>query len=378
MKNYNIVFLLFFLIPTFAFSQMTVKGNVKDKKTKEVLSGVDIILKGTTKGTATDFDGNYSISNVKPGDVLVFTIIGYKPVEIVVANEPKIDVEMDESTETLKEVVIIGYGSTTKQDATGSVEKVSTDEFNQGAIVSPEQLLTGKSAGVRITSGGGAPGEGSEIRIRGGASLSANNAPLIVVDGLPLDQRGVQGVRNQLNAINPNDIKDFVVLKDASATAIYGSRASNGVILITTKKGYTNSPFKVDYDVKTSVQTIPAFVDVLNVNQFRDVVATDSNYNPALLGNSETDWQKEIYTNGNGVIHDVTFSQGFESFNYRVSLNHTYQNGILRSDTYQRDALNLALTKRFLDNDLKLTLTSKGIIDQNRFANRGAIGAAIA
>jgi len=378
MKNYNIVFLLLFLIPVFAFSQLTVSGKVKDKKTKEVLSGVDIVVKGTTKGTTSDFDGNYSISKVKPKDVLVFTFLGYKPVEITIDDKSTINVEMEESAETLNEVVIIGYGSTTKQDATGSVEKVSTDEFNQGAIVSPEQLLTGKSAGVRITSGGGAPGEGAEIRIRGGASLSANNSPLIVVDGLPLDQRGVQGVRNQLNAINPNDIKDFVVLKDASATAIYGSRASNGVILITTKKGHTNTAFKIDYDVKTSVQTIPTFVDVLNVNQFRDVVATDTNYNPALLGNAETDWQKEIYTNGSGVIHDLTFGQGFQSFNYRVSLNHTYQNGILRTDTYQRDALNIALTKRFLDSDLKLTLTSKGIIDQNRFANRGAIGAAVA
>ena len=357
---------------------MTVSGTVKDKKTKEVLSGVDIVVKGTTKGTASDFDGNYSVSGVKSGDVLVFTIIGYSPVEIIVKDKAKVDVEMEESAENLKEVVIIGYGSTTKQNATGSVEKVSTKEFNQGAIVSPEQLLTGKSAGVRITSGGGAPGEGAEIRIRGGASLSANNSPLIVVDGLPLDQRGVQGVRNQLNAINPNDIKDFVVLKDASATAIYGSRASNGVILITTKKGHTNMPFKVAYNVKTSVQAIPKYVDVLDVNQFRGIVETDSNYNPALLGNAETDWQKEIYTNGSGVIHDLTFSQGFETFNYRISLNHTYQNGILRTDTYQRDALNLALTKRFLDSDLKLTLTSKGIVDKNRFANRGAIGAAIA
>lgn len=377
MKNSNIIFFILFIIPVLAFSQMTVSGTVKDKKTKEVLSGVDIFVKGTSRGTASDFDGNYSISGVKPGDILVFTIIGYTPIEIIVKDKAKVDIEMEESTENLKEVVIIGYGSTTKQDATGSVEKISADEFNQGAIVSPEQLLTGKSAGVRITSGGGAPGEGAEIRIRGGASLSANNSPLIVVDGLPLDQRGVQGVRNQLNAINPNDIKDFVVLKDASATAIYGSRASNGVILITTKKGHTNTPFKIDYDVKTSMQIIPSYVDVLDVDEFRSVVATDTNYDPTLLGNAETDWQKEIYTNGNGVIHDLTFSQGFETFNYRISLNHTYQNGILRTDTYQRDAINLALTKRLLDNSLKLTLTSKGIVDKNRFANRGAIGAAV-
>jgi iron complex outermembrane receptor protein len=377
MKNIKLVLLFLFLIPFFAFSQITVSGKVVDKETKEVLSGVDVAVKGTTKGTVSDFDGNYTIQNVNLADVLVFTYIGYKPVEVVV-KDSKIDVEMEESAETLDEVVVIGYGSTRKQDATGSVQKISTEDFNQGSIVSPEQLLTGKSAGVRITSGGGAPGEGSEIRIRGGASLTANNSPLIVIDGLPLDQRGVQGVRNQLNAINPNDIRDFVVLKDASATAIYGSRASNGVILITTKKGHTNSSFKIDYDVKTSIQNISKYVDVLDVDDFRTVVQTDSDYNPALLGSSETDWQKEIYTNGSGVIHDLTFSQGFDSFNYRISLNHTYQNGILRTDTYQRDALNLALTQRLLDNNLKLTITSKGIVDKNRFANRGAIGAAIA
>ena len=379
MKNMKHAFLSIFLfVPIIFFAQTTVSGKVVDKKEKVPLSGVDVIIKGTTKGTATDFDGKFSISDVQPKDTLVFSYLGYKTLEIPVNGKTTINVEMEETAEKLEEVVIIGYGSTKKQNATGAVQKVSTEEFNKGSIVSPEQLLTGKSAGVRITRGGGAPGEGAEIRIRGGSSLSANNAPLIVVDGMPLDQRGVQGVRNQLNAINPNDIKDFVILKDASATAIYGSRASNGVILITTKKGNTNTPLKVEYDVKTSVGTVVDYVDVLNANQFRTIVQTDVDYDPSFIGNTETDWQKVIYKNADGVIHNLTFSKGFENFNFRVTYNHTEQRGILKTDTYQRDAINLALTQRLLDANLKLTLTSKGIIDQNRFANTGAIGAAIA
>ena len=181
-----------------------------------------------------------------------------------------LDVAMKEDQATLDEVVLIGYGSTTQQDATGSVQKISPEEFNQGAVISPEQLIAGKSAGVRITPGNGAPGQGAEIRIRGGSSLNANNSPLIVVDGVPLDQRGVQGVRNQLNSINPNEIEDFVVLKDAAATAIYGSRASNGVILITTKKGKKSSPLSITYDLKASVGNIVDKVDVLNAEQFRN------------------------------------------------------------------------------------------------------------
>jgi len=378
MRNFKNTFLSIMLFfPLIAFAQLTIKGKVTDKTTKTELPGVNVVIKGTTSGTTTDFDGLYSINNVKTGDVLVFSFIGYNNVEVTVTSNADINIELEESAESLEEVVLIGYGSTTKQDATGAVEKISVKEFNRGAIVSPEQLLVGKSAGVRITSGGGAPGEGSEIRIRGGASLSANNSPLIVVDGLPLDQRGVQGVRNQLNAINPNDIQDFVVLKDASATAIYGSRASNGVILITTKKGKANAALKIEYDVKVSIGEVTDFVDVLNASQFRAIAETDSDFDPSFLGDTETDWQDQIYKNAAGVIHNVTVSKGYENFNYRVNINHTEQNGILKTDLYERNSINIALTQRLLDNDLKLTLTSKGIIDENRFANQGAIGAAV-
>lgn len=377
MKTFmNSLMLLVFLIPSVMWSQTTVSGTVTDQADALPLPGVNIVIKGTTTGTTTDFEGNFSIS-LNNGDVVVFSYVGYQSQEIIYRGQSRLNVVLIEDTAQLDEVVLIGYGSTTRQDATGAVEKVGEKEFNQGAIVSPEQLLAGKSAGVRITSGGGDPGGGSEIRIRGGASLSANNSPLIVVDGLPLDQRGVQGVRNQLNAINPNDIEDFVILKDASATAIYGSRASNGVILITTKKGKTNAPLKVEYDLKASVATVNDYVDVLSADQVRAIALTDSNYNASLLGDSSTNWQKQIYQTAVGAIHNITVSEGYENFNFRANINHTSQQGILTGDLYERNAINLSAVKRLLNNNLKLTLTTKGILDDNKFADHGAIGAAV-
>ena len=378
MKTFlNSLLVLLFFIPSILLAQSTVSGTVTDKANALPLPGVNILVKGTSVGTTSDFDGNYTIS-AKSGDVIVFSYVGFKTQEITYNGQSKLNVTLTEDAAQLDEIVLIGYGSTTKQDATGAVEKISTEEFNKGAIVSPEQLLAGKSAGVRVTSNNGAPGGGSEIRIRGGASLSANNSPLIVVDGLPLDQRGVQGVRNQLNAINPNDIEDFVVLKDASATAIYGSRASNGVILITTKKGSANTPIKFEYDLKASSSQVNDYVDVLDATQFRAIAETDTNYNASLLGNSNTNWQKEIYQTAIGAIHNLTVSKGYEHFNYRINYNHTSQQGVLTGDLYERNALNLSFVQRLLNNDLKLTLTTKGILDDNKYADNGAIGAAVA
>ena len=378
MKTFlNSLLVLLFFIPSILLAQSTVSGTVTDKANALPLPGVNILVKGTSVGTTSDFDGNYTIS-AKSGDVIVFSYVGFKTQEITYNGQSKLNVTLTEDAAQLDEIVLIGYGSTTKQDATGAVEKISTEEFNKGAIVSPEQLLAGKSAGVRVTSNNGAPGGGSEIRIRGGASLSANNSPLIVVDGLPLDQRGVQGVRNQLNAINPNDIEDFVVLKDASATAIYGSRASNGVILITTKKGSANTPIKFEYDLKASSSQVNDYVDVLDATQFRAIAETDTNYNASLLGNSNTNWQKEIYQTAIGAIHNLTVSKGYENFNYRINYNHTSQQGVLTGDLYERNALNLSFVQRLLNNDLKLTLTTKGILDDNKYADNGAIGAAVA
>ena len=366
------VLFLLFLIPTLTWAQTKVSGTITDGLTGMPLGGVNVVIKDTSQGTSSDFDGNYTI-NVTNGQTLVFSFVGYTSREVVYAGQQQLDMTLLEDADQLDEVVLIGYGETTQQNATGAVSKVSSEEFNQGAIVAPEQLLAGKTAGVRITSGSGAPGGGSEIRIRGGASLSGNNSPLIVVDGLPLDQRGVQGVRNQLNAINPNEILDFVVLKDASATAIYGSRASNGVILITTKKGSANQPFKVEYDAKASQGKVFNKLDLLDANQFSKII-NDTGSDPSISGTSSTDWQDAIYQTALGMIQNVTLSKGFENSNFRVNYNLTSQNGVLIGDHYERNAINANFVQRLFDNDLKLTLTAKAIKDENKYANNGAIG----
>ena len=233
MKTFlNALLFCLIIVPSTLMAQSTVSGTITDKANAMPLPGVNVLIKNTSRGTATDFDGNYTIE-VNEGETIVASYLGYTTQEIVFNGQSTIDVALVEDAAQLDEVVLIGYGSTTKQDVTGAVEKVGDEEFNRGAIVAPQQLIAGKAAGVRVTTGGGAAGEGGEIRIRGGASLSASNNPLIVIDGLPIDQSdqgGAQGSSNPLNAINPADIEDFVGLKDASATAIYGSRASNGVI----------------------------------------------------------------------------------------------------------------------------------------------------
>ncbi|NJW51322.1 SusC/RagA family TonB-linked outer membrane protein [Salinimicrobium oceani] len=369
--------LLLFMMPMSFFAQSTISGIITERDTGMPIPGANVVIKGTTNGTTTNFDGEYTLDGVNLDDVIVVSYLGFASQEIPFTGQQTINVQLQPDTAVLEEVVLIGYGSTRRQDATGAVEQISTEDFNRGAIVSPEQLIAGKSAGVRITSGNGAPGGGAQIRIRGGSSLSANNDPLIVVDGLPLDQRGVQGVRNQLNAINPNEIEDFVVLKDASATAIYGSRASNGVILITTKKGKRGADLTFEYDLKASVGTVTDYVDVLDAAQFRNIIETTEGTDLGLLGESDTDWQDEIYQTAVGAIHNFTVAQGFENFYYRINYNNTSQTGVLKTDLYERNALNIALNTDLLDNDLKLTLTTKASIDANHFAEQGAIGAAV-
>ena len=369
---------LLFMLPMSFFAQNTVSGNVTETATGLPVPGVNVIVQGTSNGTTTDFDGNYTISNVSNEDILVFSFIGFVTQQVPFEGQSTIDITLDEDSATLDEVVLIGYGATSEQDATGAVEKISSETFNQGAVVAPEQLIAGKSAGVQITPGGGAPGQGGTIRIRGGSSLSASNDPLIVVDGVPLDQRGVAGSRNALNSINPNEIEDFTILKDAAATSIYGSRASNGVILITTKKGKKDSPFQFTYDLKTSIGNVIDKVDVLNADEFRNLINNTAGTDPSLLGNANTDWQDEIYETSVGAIHNFTATQGIGNFYYRLNFNHTAETGIIRKDYYERNAFNISLNQDLFDNSLKLTLTSKNSLDKNKFSNGGAIGSAVA
>lgn len=371
----NALLFCLIMLPATLMAQTTATGTVTDKANAMPLPGVNVIIKGTARGTSTNFDGEYLLE-VNQGEILVFSYVGYTVQEIEYTGQATINVSIEEDAAQLDEVVLIGYGATTKQDATGSVEKVGDEDFNRGAIVAPQQLIAGKAAGVRITSGGGGAGEGGEIRIRGGASLSATNDPLIVIDGLPIDQRGgAQGSRNALNAINPADIEDFVVLKDASATAIYGSRASNGVILITTKKGFANQPFKVEYGVQASSRRVTETVDVLSAAQYRDL-ATQPGFDSTTLGEASTNWQDQIYSTGTGAIHNITVSKGYENFNFRVNYNHVSQEGPL-NDLYERNGFNTSFVQRLFDNDLKLTLVAKAIQDEYAYANDGAIGAAI-
>jgi len=391
MKKQIISFKVLFLFLVWAFSmhayaqEVKVTGNVTDAADGKSLPGVTVLIKGTAKGTTTDLDGNYSV-NVSAGATLVFSYIGYTPQEILVGAQKKIDVALSSSTTGLSEVVVIGYGQVKKSDATGSLSTVSTRDFNKGAITSPQQLLVGKSTGVVITSNSGAPGSGATIRIRGGSSMSANNDPLIVIDGVPVDNTGISGMGNSLTTINPNDVESFTVLKDASATAIYGSRASNGVIIITTKKGQVGKKMEVSYNGNVSIGQAPKFVEVLTGDEMRTLAADLlqqglSGLNAAALkrlGTENTDWQKEIYQLAVGHDHNLSVQGAVKNIPYRASYGYTNQDGILKTTNLQRNTLGLNLDPSFLDNHLKISLNVKGSISKENFGNTGAIGAAVA
>lgn len=363
------------------FAQQTITGTVIDAETSDVLIGASISLKGdATRGTITDPDGKFQISAAS-GETLVISYVGYLTQEILLGAQTNMTIALDPSTETLEGVVVIGYGKQKKEDATGSVTAVTSDEFNKGAITSPQQLLAGKTSGVQVTDGGGAPGEGATIRIRGGSSMSASNDPLIVVDGVPLDNEGISGMRNPLNAINPNDIESFTILKDASATAIYGSRASNGVIIITTKKGRLGSGMQVNYEGKASLYTNPKTLEVLSAEDFRAIVQEQYAGSPnalALLGDANTDWQKEILKNAIGHDHSLSLTGASGNTPYRASLGYSNVDGTLLTSNMERYTGSLNLNPTYLNNHLKVNLSAKGMSVKNRFANRGALGAALA
>ena len=367
---------IFFLIPMLLFAQRTVRGTVTEQATGGSLPGVNIQIQGTSQGTTTDFDGNYLLKDVKDGSMLKFSYLGFKT-QTVRVNSNTINVALLEDAEALEEVVVVGYGLSKKEDLTGSVDKITAKDFNKGAVANPQQLLTGRIAGVTVTSGSGAPGEGASINIRGLSSLSLANDPLIVIDGVPLDNEGIGGSRNTLNLINPNDIESMVVLKDASATAIYGSRAANGVILITTKKG-KNKEFTFNYGTKASFSRTYETVDVMTADEFRDVVnATGHEAAIGRLGNAVTDWQREIYQDAVGFEHNVSGVGNAFGVPMRASVGYTNQDGILKRDNFERTTASLNFRPSLLDDHLKIELNVRGMYIENEFANRDAIGAAI-
>ena len=378
-KNVKILLLVAGLIFShISFAQTTsISGKVTDQSTGTPIPGVTIVVKGTTNGTITSPAGIYSI-NAQTGDTIQYSFIGYKTYRLIVGQAKTYNVILKVSTEKIDDIVVIGYGQVKKEDATGSVVAIGSDDFNKGAITSPQELLMGKSSGVVITPGDGAPGSGATIRIRGGSSMSASNDPLIVIDGVPVDNSGISGMSNPLSSINPNDIASFTILKDASATAIYGSRASNGVILITTKKG--GGKFKVSYNGTASVYTIKNTVGVLNSDQYHSLISNlygESSIAYGLMGNANTNWQDEIYHTSFGHDHNINISGTADKLPYRISVGYTNQDGILKTSNVDRTTASVNLSPSFFDNSLKVNVNLKGVYNKSRFANTDAIGAAV-
>jgi TonB-dependent starch-binding outer membrane protein SusC len=373
------LFLAAVLITSAGYAQLkTISGKVTDAGNGEMLPGVSVVVKGTTKGTATNFDGDYKI-DVEANQTLIFSFIGYTPQEVVVGNENVINMKLAQTIESLEEVVVIGYGSVKKQDATGSVAAVNATDFNPGAIIAPAGLISGKIAGVQMTDGGGSPGEGYTVRIRGGSSLSASNDPLIVVDGVPVDNDGIAGLKSPLSTVYAGDIETFTVLKDASATAIYGSRASNGVILITTKKGLKGNPLKINYNQYFSVSSPIDKISVLSSDQFRTLVTDlygENSNATKLLGSANTDWQDEIYRTAYGMDHNLSLTGNIKDMPFRASVAYTNQLGILKTDGMSRWTGSIGFNPSFFEDHLRVNLNLKGMLNNNQFANRGAIGSA--
>ena len=374
---YEKLLFLLLLLPFCALAQNTFSGSVVDKTTGQPIPGVNVIIQGSTSGAATDFDGKFQLVNVKKGDNIVFSFIGYKSETVVFNNQKTITVSIEQDASQLKEVIVqVGYGTVKKKDATGSVTTITTKDFNKGPVVAVDQMLQGKVAGLQVINNGGSPGDGATIRIRGGSSLNASNDPLYVIDGIPVDN-GIQGGKNPLATINQNDIESVTILKDASATAIYGSRASNGVIIITTKKGKAGD-MKINYNGNLSVSTIAKTADNLSPDQFRAYV--NANGNPtqiALLGTANTDWQKQIYKTAIGTDHNLSLSGGTDMITYRASMGFTDMKGLLIGDTFQRTTLSANLIGKFFDNHLRIEFNNKTSLMENNYSNQGAIGAAV-
>lgn len=375
------------LLSTFLYAQQ--KGTLEGKVTGEnnqPLAGASVTIRELNRGTAADIDGHYRIANLAVGKyTITVNFIGYQQLEKTVQlnGDETLDFTLQHAATDIGEVVVIGYGTARKKESTGSLSTVTSKDFQKGSITTPEQLIAGKAPGVSIISNGGAPGSGSTIRIRGGASLSASNDPLIVIDGVPLaytknpdGTTAVSGVSNPLSLINPNDIESMTILKDAASTAIYGSRASNGVILITTKKGKAGKPV-FNFNTQFSLSKAARTVNVLSANQFRalvDTLGTDAQ--KSLLGTANTDWQNEIYQTGITSDNNLNVTGSVKNIPYRVSAGYLDQTGILKTDKMQRGSLGITLNPKFFDNHLKVDLNLKGAVTKTRFANQDAIGAA--
>lgn len=354
----------------------TIKGEVTDAQNGEALIGATVMVEGEKGGTVTDFDGNFSLQVSSSAKKIKVSYIGYIDKVLSISDNMKVKLESD--SKALADVVVIGYGTARKSDLTGSVATVKSKDFNKGLVSSPEQLINGKVSGVQIMSNSGSASAGSTIRVRGGASLNASNDPLIVLDGVPLEQGGISGnSSNFLSMINPSDIESMTVLKDASSTAIYGSRASNGVIIITTKKGQQGA-VKVNFNTTNSLQTRAQMVDMLSRDEFVNVInqfGTDNQ--KSLLGTANTDWNDEVYRTAFGTDNNLSVSGSIDKWlPFRVSVGYYNQSGLVRKDNVERWTGNVVLTPSFFEDHLKLTINAKGTLNNNSFNNGGAVWAA--
>jgi iron complex outermembrane receptor protein len=390
----SFLFVLFFLMMqtgSLIFAQeLEIRGKVISADDRTELIGANVLEKGTTNGTATDVNGEFRLK-VRPGAILVISYVGYFSEEVQVLDQTYLNISLKVDVTQLKEVLVvgIGYGEVKKADATGSVTAISAKDFSKGTITSPQELLIGKAPGVIANTLGGAAGAGTKIRIRGGSSIQGNNDPLIVIDNIPLESAGISGMANPLTSLNPNDIESITILKDASATAIYGSRASNGVIIVKTKKGIllvkdlAVAKLMINYSGNFSLATPAKLLSVFTGDEFRDLIADRvANYdltNAALtrLGNANTDWQKEIYQTAPTTEHNLSFSHAIASIPYRLSLGYLYQGGILKYNSIDRKNLSFAMTPSMLNGDLTLDLTATASLINNNFSNNDAIGSAV-
>ncbi len=380
-KALVLVTLLFLSLVSFSQDRV-ITGKVTDPRDGTALAGVTVAAKGTNTGTQTDANGAFRISVGPNVTTLVITSVGYMIQEVDIQGKSSVDIALQVNNEALGEVVVIAYGTRKRGDLTGAVTSVSAKDFQQGNIPSSEQLLQGKVAGLQITSGGGSAGGGSRIRIRGGASLNASNDPLIVIDGVPVESNGIAGSGNLLNTINPDDIESMSVLKDAAATALYGSRASNGVIIITSKKGSRGKP-RFNYNSQLAASVIGKKVDVLTADEIRkviteDAIATGNNTYVNLLGDANTDWQDEIFQTAITNNHNLSISGSAANMPYRVSVGYLSQEGILKTDKFNRYSAGVNLSPKFFDNHLSVNLNLKASQTENQFADGGAIGSAVA
>ena len=381
MVRKSILFCLFFFIfHLVSYAQGGIKGQVLDEF-KEPIIGANVIVQGTTIGVITDLDGNFQFDSLALNSVIQISYIGYITQNVTYTGQQFIRIDLREDTQLLDEVIVVGYGTMKKDDLTGSITAIGEKDFNQGLATSPAELISGKIAGVQITSNGGRAGAGSRIRIRGGASLSASNDPLIVLDGVPLDVGGISGSSDVLSTINPDDIESMNILKDASATAIYGSRASNGVIIITTKKGQKGQKLKVNVSTQNSISTIARKVDIMDANTFREAVTSNPFTTQEYLdyiGTADTDWQNEIYRKAFTTDNNLNVSGSIgKNLPFRISGGFMSNDGILKTDNMKRGTGAISLSPTFFDDHLSVNVNVKGTYTDSYFGNGDAIGAAI-